>query len=610
VIARRRVARRVGHRVVFRVVFRRALCAALVATGALAASLAPASTPVAGARPETPGTPGTPGAPAALGSRGATTSAAQTGPAVLGVGSTYVGLAMQSWVSTAQSRGIRVNYNPTGSPDGLNRFNARTVTFAGTEAEYSSLGMSDSVSRGYQYIPDIAGAIAIMYHVDDRAGREVDYLHLSRSTVARIFMGDIKFWDDPAITNDNRGVLVLPHQPINVVYRSSPSGTTALFYDFVQHIEPQRFRSWANRYQLPTSYRITDLGDGTFAPMTHPVGDSAGMAQFVASNAGKWSIAYDEFGYAKTFGANSAWIQNQSGNWVQPFAQNISAALESARLRPDLSQELSGVYVSRNPLAYPISAYSYIVTQCAPARDRASCKGNYTNRENDTLTAFLNMIACDGQVNAAEMGYSPLPPNLSQEIINSVGRMNGTAPPKRLTAANCSNPRFHGSLGRGATSPPDPLANVPPRNDGGGGGNGGGGGDGGGAGGGDGSGGGGGNGGGGAAGGGNGTTGTTGGANGATGDCGTTTTTTAGSTTSGTATTTTTVCDASEGAGAGRDGGAEAVGGGSGNWRDAEPASYDGEKPDPLGKGPMVILLGMLACPPIFGTLYRRLRRP
>ena len=192
-----------------RVPGRRALVAALAATGALAATLAPGSPPAA-ARADAP----------AVAERAA--APAQTGPAILGVGSTYVGLAMQSWVSTAQSRSIRVNYTPTGSPDGLNRYNARTVAFAGTEAEFSSIGMSDSVSRGYQYIPDIAGAVAIMYNVDDRAGRPVDYLHLSRQTIARIFMGEITHWDDAAITNDNRGVLRLPHQPINVVYRSSP----------------------------------------------------------------------------------------------------------------------------------------------------------------------------------------------------------------------------------------------------------------------------------------------------------------------------------------------------------------------------------------------------
>ncbi len=179
------------------------------------------------------------------------------------------------------------------------------------------------------------------------------------------------------------------------------------------------------------------------------------------SDAGKWSIAYDEFGYAKVYGGNAAWIENQSGKWVLPYAENISAALDSATLRPDLSQELSGVYRSPNPLAYPISAYSYMVTQCETTGDRPSCRGNYSNPGvAGTLSQWLRYIACEGQVRMAQIGYSPLPPNLSQEVANSIARLNGTAP-ETLNAGNCANPRFSGSLGVGASSPPDPYLNLP-----------------------------------------------------------------------------------------------------------------------------------------------------
>jgi phosphate transport system substrate-binding protein len=69
----------------------------------------------------------------------------------------------------------------------------------------------------------------------------------------------------------------------------------------------------------------------------------------------------------------------------------------------------------------------------------------------------MRYIACEGQVNMAAIGYSPLPPNLSQEVVNSIARLQGTAP-ETLSAGNCANPRFHGSLGAGAASPKDPLA--------------------------------------------------------------------------------------------------------------------------------------------------------
>jgi phosphate transport system substrate-binding protein len=221
------------------------------------------------------------------------------------------------------------------------------------------------------------------------------------------------------------------------------------------------FGPWAARNQLPTNVRIIQLDSSPgFAPKTLALNGSDQIAQFVAGGNGKWSIAYDEFGYAKTYGAPAAWIQNASGTYVLPYAENISAALEAARLRPDLSQELAGVYASTNPLTYPISAYSYMVTQCAKTGDRPTCNGPYANPGvTETLATWLRYIACDGQVNMARIGYSPLPANLSQEVANSIARMQGTAP-EGLNAGNCANPRFRGSLGAGAGSPQDPLANV------------------------------------------------------------------------------------------------------------------------------------------------------
>lgn len=377
-----------------------------------------------------------------------------------GSGSSYVAVAMQQWVADAQLDGLQVNYLPTGSPQGLTSFSQSLIDFAGTEAEYSALGVGAEGNRGYQYVPDVAGAVAIMYNVVDQAGRKVDYLRMSRSTVAKIFMGYITRWNDPAITADNKG-LVLPNEPIEVVYRGGQSGTTALFYDFVQNTEPSLFAQWAGRHRLPTQVRIIQL-DGTpeFAPKTLALNGSDAIAQHVASSRGRWSVAYDEFAFAKTYGAAAARIQNESGDYVLPFAQNISAALESAKLRSDLSQDLRDVYRSPDPLAYPISAYSYIVTQCASAGDRPTCKGAYTNPGvAETLSKWLRYIACEGQVNMAEIGYSPLPKNLSQEMANSIARMTG-GNPETLTAENCANPRFRGSLGAGATSPSDPLDKV------------------------------------------------------------------------------------------------------------------------------------------------------
>ncbi|MGW4489710.1 hypothetical protein ACWEOE_38485 [Amycolatopsis sp. NPDC004368] len=171
-----------------------------------------------------------------------------------------------------------------------------------------------------------------------------------------------------------------------------------------------------------------------------------------------FSIGYDEFGYAKKYNAPTAWVENQAGKYTLPFAANIAAALTKANLRPDLSQELSGVYTNPDPLTYPLSAYSYLMTPCASGR--STCKGGYPDQsKTDTMAAFIDHIACDGQINMARVGYSPLPPNLSQEMMNANARLTGK-PAKQLNAGNCDNPTFKGSLGSGSTAPKDPFVDL------------------------------------------------------------------------------------------------------------------------------------------------------
>jgi phosphate transport system substrate-binding protein len=492
---------------------------------------------------------------------------AQSYEAVLGRGSSFAALAMQQWTGYAGARGWPVSYQVSNSVDGLSFFSDNLVDFAATEAEYSSYGLAggpSNVPRGYQYTPDVAGAIGVLYNVDDQAGRQVTSLRLSRRTIARIFIGDISRWSDPAITADNGG-RQLPNQAITVIYRNGTSGTTALFYDFVQHTVPDLFAAWAQRNGYSTSIRIiqTDTSP-TFVPKGRGLSQSDQMANAVASE--KWTISAVEAGYASVAHAQLAFVQNQAGNFVQPFPANITDALERAGLRGDISQDLSAVYTTPSPIGYPLSAYSYVTTQCQTGAG-PNCRGRYGKAGKERLLAdWLRYIACEGQ---AEMGrgikgYAPLPPQLSQEIANSIGRMKG-APAERLTVANCGNPRFNPGYHL-VGSPPAPAGPV-------GGGIGGP-----------------------AAGGGLGGPGATAGGSGAAAD-------NAAAAAGSTATRSTEAAAGLSGAAA------KAVGGGTGDWRRAKPVAYDHPGPSPLAKWPFVVVLLVLALPLALGTLWGALRR-
>jgi phosphate transport system substrate-binding protein len=445
-----------------------------------------------------------------------------------GAGSTYAALAIQQWIGDAQRSGLSFSYNINGSPAGVQFFLDSTIDFAATEAEIASVNDGHSTtSKSYQYVPDVAGATAFMYNLHDTAGRQYKGLQLTRDVIAGIFTGEITSWNDPAITSQNNNIK-FQESTIKVVIRSERSGTTGLFYDFVQNTAPARFARFKQKQNIPdlNGARVIQIPT-PYPPNWTGIEGSDKIAQTIASGAGAGMIGYDEFGYAIAFGAQSAYVQNAAGKWVQPYATNISEALQSALLHPDLTQDLRRVYASTNPLAYPVSAYSYIMTPCAPASDRNTCKNPYyDDARAQQMAKWLDYISCDGQVKMAQIGYSPLPTNLSQEVQNSISR----------------NPRVHGSLGAGSTGPPPPASKK---------------------------------------------------------QNGPSPSSSAGAKAS-----------ASANAGAGKDGsGADAVGGGSGQWRGDKPVAYGGLNPAGISGVTALILLLLVAFPPLIAAGVQRIKR-
>src|ERR1700710_822113 len=84
---------------------------------------------------------------------------------VSGAGSSWSSNAIDQWRRNVQQYGMRINYASTGSSDGRNQFKAGTVDFGATEIPYGTTdnGVTEPApSRGYAYIPDVAGGTAFM----------------------------------------------------------------------------------------------------------------------------------------------------------------------------------------------------------------------------------------------------------------------------------------------------------------------------------------------------------------------------------------------------------------------------------------------------------------
>ena len=128
-------------------------------------------------------------------------------------------------------------------------------------------------------------------------------------------------------------------------------------------------------------------------------------------------------------------------------AQAVAIALQGARINPDGTQVLGGVYNFPDNRAYPVSSYSYMIvptTEVAP----------FTRAKGDPLGRYILYFLCAGQQKAEQLGYSPLPKNLVQLGFDAVRKIPGAPAPPPITS--CSNPTITGDFITGAAPPPDP----------------------------------------------------------------------------------------------------------------------------------------------------------
>lgn len=391
---------------------------------------------------------------------------AAASPQMNSTGSSFAGVAIQQWVGEAATLyGTDINWQVSSSVTGLDDFAQNQMDFAASDIPYSSGQASSNPSFPYQYMPDVAGALAFMYNLTGNNGQQIRNLVLDYKAVEGIFTGKITNWDDPEIQAINPPAVAanLPNLKILSVFRADASGENYLLSDYLLHTDPAGFEAYQQAVALgvgkPTAMWPAPQG---FEPPGYPgwadgdmqgVAGSDAAANYVSAGSSDGAVTYVETAYAKEHDMPVASLVNASGNAVQPTSEDDAIALEKAILYADLTQNLANVYTNSLPQAYPVSAYSYFVTPCSPtlaAAQHTSCAANnsgtstFPSQKGQALGQFVQFVACAGQSQMAQLGYSPLPPNLVQEDFDAIGRLNGGQQPPPVNVATCKNPYVDG----------------------------------------------------------------------------------------------------------------------------------------------------------------------
>jgi phosphate transport system substrate-binding protein len=355
---------------------------------------------------------------------GASAAHAETYDPITGTGSTWSQNALDQWrTNVASNYGMTVNYSGTGSSAGRRDYIGGTVDYAVSEIPFQANPEDGSPPevppRGYAYMPIVAGGTSLMYNLKI-GGKQVTNLRLSGDTIAKIFKGTISNWNDASIAADNPG-LAMPDKGITPVVRSDGSGSTAQFTLWMSKQYPSIWTTgMTSQYPTLSNFKYQS--------------GSSGVAGYVSQNYGEGAITYVEYSYAMQAGFPVAKVLNAAGFYVEPTANSVAVALLKAQIAPDLTQILDGVYNNADPRSYAMSSYSYMIVP-------TQVGGVFTVGKGKTLSTFVKYMLCEGQQQAAELGYSPLPMNLVTAGFAQVARIPGTAV-LAFDPTTCNNPTF------------------------------------------------------------------------------------------------------------------------------------------------------------------------
>jgi phosphate transport system substrate-binding protein len=329
--------------------------------------------------------------PSSVPASGAAVSSTQ----LSGAGSTFDAPFFNSAFPAYQQShpGVGVSYAAVGSSAGITRFTAGQEDFGATDVPASPSDLAGAHGGPALQVPVDLGAVSVAYNVLTLSNRP---LRLTGPVLGRIFLGQVKYWDDPAITALNPGAS-LPHTYITVVHRSDGSGTTYIFSDYLSQVSP----AWAAQV-------------GTGRSLHWPVGYAAAGNPGVAAAIDHIpdSIGYVERSYTTGTALGSAAIQNKAGNYVTPTSSAIAA---DAASRPDITPASFSIVNEADPAAYPICGYSWALIS---ARQPDASTGQ-------ALVALLSWLTHDGQAYAAPLGYVPLPAAIQQQAATTLAQVTG-----------------------------------------------------------------------------------------------------------------------------------------------------------------------------------------
>jgi phosphate transport system substrate-binding protein len=310
---------------------------------------------------------------------------------ISGAGATFPYPVYSKWAEAYKKEtGIGLNYQSIGSGGGIKQIKAQTVTFGASDMP---LKPDELEEAGLMQWPMIIGGVVPVMNIKGIAAGD---MALDSPTLASIYLGDIKSWDDPRIAALNPKIK-LPHMAIAPVYRSDGSGTTFLFTHYLSETNPKFAQT---------------IGDNASVQWPQGIGakGNEGVANVVGQTDG--AIGYVEYAYVMQNKLNYARMTNKEGKMVKPSAAAFQAAAATADWAAARNYYL---ILTNQPGAnsWPITGASFILMYKNPVDAKAS----------DQALKFFSWAYAKGGKMAQELDYVPVPDSVVALVRNTWAEM-------------------------------------------------------------------------------------------------------------------------------------------------------------------------------------------
>ncbi len=323
-----------------------------------------------------------------------------------GAGATFPLPVYTEWTYAFQyvDPSVAINYQGIGSGGGKKGIVDRTIDFAGSD----SLLKDEEYTAGgdLQMYPMLAGAVVPIFNLEGYDPAKDPALVLDRQTLADIYQGKVKTWNDAAITKLNPNLTAkLPAKQITVVHRSDGSGTTEIFTNALASFS----EDWKNTVGAGSAveWPVDKAGNGIGGKGNQGV---AGTVQNTPN-----SIGYVELSYAKANNIPFTQIVNKAGKTVTASDKSLASAMSD--FANSFSDKLTtNIVDGAGEDTWPISGYTYIILHTQTMEDCVKA---------EKILSYLKWALTDPAAakRAADLGYSVLPDAVRNQVMAKLGEV-------------------------------------------------------------------------------------------------------------------------------------------------------------------------------------------